>query len=132
MLCAARDLKSYMDVNGLKSGDQIFHSLLKALEGSSIAIIVFSENYMFFTYCLDELVKMVECKKLKNQHILPIFDDVDPSEVRLMEGRFGEAMSAHEHTFGKDSEKLQMWKSALFELTNLNAWHFKIGYVLCS
>jgi hypothetical protein len=63
---------------------------------------------MFFTYCLDELVKMVECKKLKNQHILPIFDDVDPSEVRLMEGRFGEAMSAHEHTFGKDSEKLQM------------------------
>jgi hypothetical protein len=108
MLCAARDLKSYMDVNGLKSGDQIFHSLLKALEGSSIAIIVFSENYMFFTYCLDELVKMVECKKLKNQHILPIFDDVDPSEVRLMEGRFGEAMSAHEHTFGKDSEKLQM------------------------
>jgi hypothetical protein len=49
-----------------------------------------------------------------------------------MEGRFGEAMSAHEHTFGKDSEKLQMWKSALFELTNLNAWHFKIGYVLCS
>ncbi|GAU40069.1 hypothetical protein TSUD_258620 [Trifolium subterraneum] len=119
--------KIYMDVNGFKSGDQIFHSLLKALEGSSIAIVVFSENYLFSTYCLDELVKMVECKKLKNQQILPIFYDVDPSEVRLMEGRFGEAMSGHEHTFGKDSEKIQMWKSALFEVTNLNGWHFKIG-----
>jgi hypothetical protein len=73
----SKRFRIYMDVNGFMSGDQIFHSLLKALEGSSIAIVVFSENYMFFTYCLDELVKMVECKKLKNQHILPIFDDVD-------------------------------------------------------
>jgi len=44
-------------------GEKISAGLLKVIESSRISIIVFSENYVSSTWCLDQLVKIVECKK---------------------------------------------------------------------
>jgi hypothetical protein len=49
------------DVN-LEIGGEIGSELLKAIQMSRIAIIVFSRNYANSGWCLDELVKIVECK----------------------------------------------------------------------
>ena len=76
-----------------------------------ISIIVLSKNYVSSTWCLDELAKIVECKKY-DQLVWPIFYDVDPSEVPNWKGNFGEALAKHEEKF-KDDKKVQrcIWRA---------------------
>nr|XP_029154559.1 uncharacterized protein LOC112801826 [Arachis hypogaea] len=61
---ALRDKKihTFMDDVGLHRGNDISRTLIEAIKGSRIAIIVFSENYADSTYCLDELVKILDLK----------------------------------------------------------------------
>ena len=61
----------------LPRGEKNPTELLEAIERSRIAIIVFSKSYAFFAWCLNELVKILECKK-NGQLVLPIFFKVDP------------------------------------------------------
>lgn len=112
----------FMDDDGIMIGSSISLALLKALEGSRISIVVFSEDFASSTWCLDELVQMLECRKATNQRIFPIFYRVDPSDVRRQRGSFGEAMVSHEHRFGEDSVMLEIWKSALTEIANLSGY----------
>ena len=111
----------------LQSGKKISTELLEAIESSKISIIVFSKNYATSTWCLNELVKILECKK-NGQIVLPIFYKVDPSEVRSQSGKFGEALEKHEQ-FKDNINKVQRWKAALNEAGNLSGWHYKNEYV---
>ena len=76
----SKGINTFMD-DKLPRGEQISIELLKAIESSSISIIVFSKNFPYSTWCLDELIKIIECKK-RGQIVLPIFYKVDPSDVR--------------------------------------------------
>ncbi|XP_075658526.1 disease resistance protein RUN1-like [Castanea sativa] len=116
VLCQ-RGIYTFID-NDLPRGEEISVELLKTIENSTTAIIVFSENYAFFTWCLEELAKIVECKTNK-QLVLPVFYKVDPSEVRKQEGKFGEALTMHEEKFN-DKKKIQRWRKALCEAANLS------------
>jgi len=49
----------------LRSGEEISPSLLKAIEESAISIIVLSKNYASSQWCLDELMKILECRKTR-------------------------------------------------------------------
>ncbi|XP_045807846.1 probable disease resistance protein At1g52660 isoform X2 [Trifolium pratense] len=121
--------KTFMDDGGgLDIGDQISPSLLNAIEASRLSIIVLSENYANSTWCLDELVKILECKKLKNQEVWPIFYKVKPSDIRHMRESYGKDMSRHENTFGINSERVQKWKSALSEVCKISGKHYTDGY----
>jgi hypothetical protein len=62
----------------LRSGDEISPTLLKAIEESEISIIVLSKNYASSQWCLDELIKILDCRKTRRQHILPLFYDIIP------------------------------------------------------
>jgi hypothetical protein len=62
----------------LPRGEEISTELIEAIESSRISIIVFSQNYASSTWCLNELVKILECKK-NGQTVLPVFYKVDPS-----------------------------------------------------
>nr|XP_023904100.1 disease resistance protein RML1B-like [Quercus suber]XP_023904101.1 disease resistance protein RML1B-like [Quercus suber]XP_023904102.1 disease resistance protein RML1B-like [Quercus suber]XP_023904103.1 disease resistance protein RML1B-like [Quercus suber]XP_023904104.1 disease resistance protein RML1B-like [Quercus suber]XP_023904105.1 disease resistance protein RML1B-like [Quercus suber]XP_023904106.1 disease resistance protein RML1B-like [Quercus suber]XP_023904107.1 disease resistanc len=110
----------FLDDEHLRS-KKILDKLFEAIESSRISIIVFSENYTFSTWCLKELVKILECKK-KGQNVLPIFYMVDPSEVRNQKGKFGEALTKHE-TECKDKMEVQKWRIALHEAGNIGGWH---------
>lgn len=44
---------------------------------------------------------------------LPVFYDVDPSDVRHCRGSFGEALAKHEETFKDDIEKVHKWRTSL-------------------
>ncbi|KAI5433039.1 hypothetical protein KIW84_020364 [Lathyrus oleraceus] len=120
--------KTFMDDGGLQTGDQTSPSLLNVIEASRLSIIVLSENYANSTRCLDELVKILECKKLKKQLVWPIFYKVEPSDIRNMRKCYGKDMARHENIFGVDSERVQKWKSALGEVCNLSGMAYSIGY----
>jgi hypothetical protein len=110
------------DVN-LEKGGEIASELLKAIQMSRIAIIVFSRNYANSEWCLDGLVRIVECKNQAGQLILPVFYDVDPHDVGQQTGSFAEAFTTHEERFRAGNlpkNKLEKWRAALTEAATLS------------
>ncbi|XP_033511363.1 disease resistance protein RUN1-like [Nicotiana tomentosiformis] len=114
-------VNTFIDDEELRKGDVISRELEKAIEESRISIIVFSRNYASSSWCLNELVKILECKDKLKQMVLPIFYDVDPSEVRKQTGLFGEYLAKHkERPFG--AQRVEKWIAALTEAANLSGW----------
>ncbi|KAL7177124.1 hypothetical protein ACSBR2_030456 [Camellia fascicularis] len=115
-------IHTFRDDDELPRGREISSELLKSIEGSRISIVVFSRNYASSRWCLDELVKIIECKKTIGQLVLPIFYDVDSSHVRHQTGYFGEAFGRHEKRFADEMEKVEVRRAALSEAANLSGW----------
>ncbi|KAF8029084.1 hypothetical protein BT93_E1685 [Corymbia citriodora subsp. variegata] len=129
-LYRALDLKgiyTYVDSEELKKGDQIASALMKAIEESHIAVIIFSEDYASSTWCLEEAVKIMECKEERDLKVFPVFYKVEPREVRTPREKYKEAMDKHESKFGENSEKMKRWKKALLDAGNLSGWLVKEG-----
>ncbi|ESR54966.1 hypothetical protein CICLE_v10023938mg [Citrus x clementina] len=114
----------FRDDKQLEKGGSIAPNLLKAIEESRISIIVLSRNYASSTWCLDELVKIVEYKNREDQ-IFPIFYDVEPTVVRKQTTSFGEAFTKHEEFFRDNIEKVQKWRHALKVVANISGWELK-------
>jgi hypothetical protein len=53
----------FKDDDSLQRGDNISTSLIRAIEGSQISVIIFSTNYADSRWCLDELSKIMECNR---------------------------------------------------------------------
>ena len=119
--------KTFID-DVLPRGEQISAELLKAIKSARISIIIFSQNYAFSSWCLDELVEILNCKQ-NGQLVLPIFYKVDPSEIRKQEGNFKVALAKQESKFKNNIEKVQRWRAALNEAASLSRWHYDDGYV---
>ncbi|KAF8033865.1 hypothetical protein BT93_C0206 [Corymbia citriodora subsp. variegata] len=120
-------INAYIDSEDLRPGDEISPALTKAIEESRIAVLVFSENYASSRWCLDELVKVMECKRLKGQLVLPVFYRVEPREIRWQRDSYGKALARHEKKLGKDSKRVKKWREALIEAANLSGWHYDQG-----
>ncbi|XP_047175646.1 TMV resistance protein N-like [Vigna umbellata] len=125
-----RGIHTFIDDEGLRKGEEIRPALFKAIEQSRIAIVVFSENYADSTYCLEELVVILECIMRKGRLVWPVFYGVTPSSVRFQKGSYGKALAKHGERFKNDQEKLQKWKLALQVAAGLSGSHFKLkqGY----
>ena len=117
-----RGIHTFRD-DSLKRGEEIAPELLKAIEESRFSLVVFSENYARSRWCLDELLKIMKCRKEMKQTVVPIFYHVDPSHVRHQEERFGEAFSNYKDDTEEMKEKLQSWRSALTEAANIGGEH---------
>jgi len=124
-----KGIHTFIDHEELERGHEITPSLLEAIQESRIAIIVLSKNYASSSFCLDELVKIIDCIKGKGRLVLPIFYEVDPSDVRKQTGSYGEALAMHEERFKNNMLRLQKWISALQQVANLSGWHFQTGYL---
>ncbi|AES65250.1 putative TIR domain-containing protein [Medicago truncatula] len=83
-------VKTFIDDSELKKGDEISSALIKAIEESCASIVIFSEDYASSKWCLNELVKILECKKDNGQIVIPIFYEIDPSHVRYQIGNYGQ------------------------------------------
>ncbi|OIT02262.1 PREDICTED: TMV resistance protein N-like [Nicotiana attenuata] len=129
-----RGILTFQDGKRLEHGASISEELCKAIEESQVAVIIFSKNYASSRWCLDELVKIMECNT--NQFgrqtlVIPIFYDVDPSAVRYQKESFAEAFDKHESRCKVDDvegmRKLQRWRTALTAATNLKGYDIRQG-----
>ncbi|GKV08561.1 hypothetical protein SLEP1_g20174 [Rubroshorea leprosula] len=109
-------INTFKDDKELERGKEINPELLKAIESSTIAITVFSENYADSKSCLDELVKILDCKDKLGQVVLPIFFYLDPSDVSNQRGSFGKRFAVHQTVA---EEKIESWKTALSKAGNI-------------
>ncbi|KAK3231723.1 hypothetical protein Dsin_003604 [Dipteronia sinensis] len=121
-LYAALDRKSiltFMDDERLERGTQISSELTKAIEESRFSIVIFSKNYASSTWCLEELAKIVEFMETNNNHtVIPVFYNVEPSDVRKQKGEFKKAFDKHQQNPKIDSDKIQRWRAALERAAN--------------
>nr|XP_025611778.1 TMV resistance protein N-like [Arachis hypogaea] len=113
-----KHIKTYVD-NMLREGTEISHSLLAAIEQSEIALIIFSQDYASSKWCLEELAKIMECRKQNGQIVIPIFHNVDPLWVRHQKESYHHALANHEVRF---ADRVQIWRDALKEAANLSGF----------
>ncbi|KAL5555281.1 hypothetical protein UlMin_037517 [Ulmus minor] len=118
-LSYSKGIETFVDDDQIESGKYISSQLLEAIEDSTCSIIIFSENYASSTWCLDELVKILDCMKNKGQVVLPVFYHVDPSDVRKQTGTFGVAFAKHEENLREDLERVESWRNALTKITGV-------------
>ncbi|XP_039688481.1 disease resistance protein RUN1 isoform X2 [Medicago truncatula] len=95
----------FKDDQSLERGEHISTSLLQAIEISRIAVIVFSKNYADSSWCLRELVQIMSCYSTIGQVVLPVFYDVDPSEVRRQTGDFGKSFQNLLNRISQEEER---------------------------
>ena len=101
-------------------------SNIDSIEESMIYDLVFSENYASSTWCLDELTKILDCKKRYGRVVIPVFYKVDPSIVRNQRETYAEAFVKHEHRFQDKFDKVHGWKAALTEAAGLSGWDSQV------
>ncbi|PON54189.1 TIR domain containing protein [Parasponia andersonii] len=112
-----KKITTYMD-DKLKKGDEISPTLTKAIKRAKLSVIVFSENYAASSWCLDELIQILECKEKKGQIVVPIFYHVDPSDVRKQKGSY----TITSKGFKGQKRRVDKWRKALNKAANLSGW----------
>ena len=117
-----KGIHTFKDDKNLDRGKPISSELLKAIEESRLAIVIISKEYASSAWCLDELAHIIHCKK-KTGTILPVFYNVDPSDIRKQMGTFEQAFIEHENKENK--ERVEKWRDALREVGNLAGCHLK-------
>ncbi|KAI3703056.1 hypothetical protein L6452_28811 [Arctium lappa] len=115
-----KSIHTYKDDERIKKGERIDDELIKSIEDSKFYIIVFSKNYASSSWCLDELVKIMECQKTSEHTAYPVFYDVEPTEIRKQSGEFGKAFAKQEK-----KETAEKWRDALKEASDLAGWELK-------
>ncbi|XP_006363488.1 TMV resistance protein N-like isoform X2 [Solanum tuberosum] len=91
--------------------------LQNSIQESRILIAIISKDYASSYRCLDELTHMIQTKKAFGNFLLPVFYDVDPSDVRKQKGSFEEPFFNFKKRY--KTEKVDQWRAALRQVADL-------------
>ncbi|XP_056167298.1 disease resistance protein L6-like [Syzygium oleosum] len=117
-------IRVFRDDEELRFGEEIGGKLLQAIESSKIWIPIFSKDYASSIWCLQEVAHMVECKRNSTgKESLPIFYDVEASDVKLRTELYENCLRRHEKVFGY--EKVKHWREGLREVARIRGWNIK-------
>ncbi|GJR34174.1 NB-ARC domains-containing protein [Tanacetum coccineum] len=116
-----KGIYAFRDDRELPKGEEISPHLYKAIEESRFLIVVFSKNYASSSWCLQELVKILECKQIDcpKYEVQTIFYDAKPDVVRKQTESYAEAFAKHQLS---NRPEVDNWKDALFTAANLSGW----------
>ncbi|KAG2245613.1 hypothetical protein Bca52824_085241 [Brassica carinata] len=120
--CRSKGINLFID-NEITRGEFIGPELKKAIQGSRIAIVLLSKRYASSSWCLDELVEIMKCKEELGQTVMPVFYEVDPSDVKKQAGEFGKVFK--KTCKGKTNEVIVKWSQALAKVATLAGYHSK-------
>jgi len=101
----------------LQRGHEIGPSLFQAIERSDILLIIFSPHYASSRWCLEELEKILECRDKYERTVIPVFYNVQPTDVRHQLRTYENAFVEHELNY---QNKVQIWKDALKHSADLS------------
>ncbi|XP_056848762.1 probable disease resistance protein RPP1 isoform X2 [Raphanus sativus] len=122
----SKGIDSFID-NDIERSKLIGPELVEAIRGSRIAIVLLSQNYASSTWCLNELVEIMKCREEFGQTVMPLFYQVDPTDIKKQTGDFGKVLG--KTCKGKTKEEIQRWKHALTELAQIAGFHSTNGTI---
>ncbi|KAK3417564.1 hypothetical protein EUGRSUZ_H03503 [Eucalyptus grandis] len=102
-----RGIYTFKDDEKIKKGERISDVIIKAIEESRIAVIIFSQRFASSSWCLDEVATIMDRKAAKKIIVLPVFHNVDPRTK-----------------YGSGSEIVKKWKENLEAAGCLCGWEF--------
>ena len=121
-----RDIHTFRDDEELEKGGDIASDLSRVIEESKIFVVIFSKHYADSKWCLDELVKIIDCKTEKGSVVLPVFYHVEPTDVRNQGGSFKDAFLEHAKDADQEKKKtIETWENALKIAANLSGYHLQ-------
>ncbi|KAL1193272.1 Disease resistance protein CHS1 [Cardamine amara subsp. amara] len=92
---------------------QVQPQVLRAISEAEVAVVVLSKNYASSSGCLDELVEITEKESIK---MVPVYYEVDISDVQYQKGSFGEDFQRQGQV--ESPETMERWRKALTKLTD--------------
>ncbi|KAG5009707.1 hypothetical protein JHK87_018222 [Glycine soja] len=117
------NVDTYIDYR-IEKGAKIWLEIERAIKDSTLFLVIFSENYASSSWCLNELLQLMQCKKQEeNVHVIPVFYKIDPSQVRKQSENYHVPFAKHKKDGKVSEEKMQKWKDALSEAANLSGFH---------
>ncbi|KAL8262632.1 hypothetical protein R6Q59_023981 [Mikania micrantha] len=125
---------TFLDDEEIETGEPLKPELEGAIRSSRASIVILSKNYASSTWCLDELVLIIQQKKDHEQIVIPIFYHVEPTDVRKQQNSFEEAMADHKQKMEAETnaekrsqlaQKMESWKTALTEIAYLKGGDVK-------
>ncbi|KAF3780248.1 popC protein [Nymphaea thermarum] len=113
-------IHTFKDDKKLKKGERV-ESLLDAIDKSKIFVPILSKNYADSRWCLMEIAKIVSSGRL----IIPVFFDVDPSDIRRQKGPFEAAFRKHEGNKELTERTVDEWRDALRKVGEISGYDLK-------
>ncbi|KAL3730346.1 hypothetical protein ACJRO7_027367 [Eucalyptus globulus] len=122
-----RGMRTVVDYT-LDRGEEIWPAIIEAIKQSNIAVVVVSQNYHFSPWCLNELVKILECKKRGGLIVFPIFWGIDARELREQSSTFVENIGQGEEGFKQENpHQVQRWRKALQAVGRINGFPVNVS-----
>ncbi|XP_047175542.1 disease resistance protein RLM3-like, partial [Vigna umbellata] len=90
-----------------------------------VVIVVFTKTYSESAWCLHQLQQIIQWHQTYCRHVLPVYYEIQPSDVRFQKGDFGKAFKETAHqTFSAQQLKhgMSRWSHALTKAANLFGW----------
>ena len=123
-------IHSFRDEEKIERGKNIKDEIEKViLHETKNFIIVFSKDYASSTWCLNELVKILEHRKSSQHIVLPVFYDVNPIQVKKQTKSYAKAFARHEESFKSEMDLVQRWRAALKEVADLGGMVLQDRYI---
>ncbi|KAL3730343.1 hypothetical protein ACJRO7_027364 [Eucalyptus globulus] len=117
-----RGIRTFVDFT-LDGGVKFQRVINDVIEQSEIAVVVASQSYHFSPWCLNELVKILECQKKGGLILLPIFWGINARELREQSILFMENIGQGKKGFKQDNpHQIQRWRDALRALGMIKGW----------
>ncbi|XP_016172485.2 TMV resistance protein N-like [Arachis ipaensis] len=105
----------------IPKGGVVWNELVEAIRDSKLFVVILSENYASSSWCLRELVEIMECKKKNEQVIvIPVFYKIEPTHIRKQSGSYRRAFDEHERSSNR--KHVQQWRTALTEASDLSGF----------
>nr|XP_043611785.1 toll/interleukin-1 receptor-like protein [Erigeron canadensis] len=121
-------IRTFLDDEEIETGEVLKPELENAIKSASASVIVLSKHYATSTWCLDELVLILDQRLTSDQIVIPIFYHVEPTDVRKQLNSFGDAMVEYKRKMEAETnaekrvwwgQKVDGWKKALTEVADL-------------
>lgn len=108
-----KGIVTFKDDQRLEIGDSISEEIRRAIQDSRFALVVLSKTDASSSWCLDELLLIMDLCLKKEMKVVPIFYGVDPSCVRNQIGSF--SLDKHQ-----GSDKVTNWRQALTQIASVS------------
>ncbi|GKD97297.1 TMV resistance protein N-like protein, partial [Tanacetum coccineum] len=99
-------------------GQILMPEIRGAIQKSRGSIIILSKNYTTSSWCLDELLLILEQRKERNHFVLPVFYGVDPLEVGRQSNTFNIEVINTSTRWTPDN--VSRWKEALKKVASFS------------